>query len=98
MEGNSAHDIIASALPEVAVLDLNGCRMQSTLYYMNRDLPVLAGLNNGRNILLIGFNERNVVIADPVAGTVTKMGMNDAASYLEQNGNRFLTYLPVSAR
>lgn len=98
MEGNSAHDIIASALPEVAVLVLNGCRMQSTLYYMNRDLPVLAGLNNGRNILLIGFNERNVVIADPVAGTVTKMGMNDAASYLEQNGNRFLTYLPVSAR
>ena len=97
-EGSNAYDIVGTSLPDVEVLDLTGCRLQSTLYYLNRDLPVLAGLNNGSNVLIIGFNERNVVIAAPVAGTVTKMGMNDASSYMERNGNRFLTYLPASSR
>lgn len=97
-EGNSAYEILGSSLSNVTVLDLTGCRMNATLYYANRDLPVLAGLNDGSNVLLIGFNERNVVIADPVAGTVSKMGMNDAAAYFERNGNRFLTYFPVSER
>ena len=97
-EGNNAYEILSSSLQDVTVLDLPGCRMNATLYYANRDLPVLAGLNDGSNVLLIGFNERNVVIADPVAGTVSKMGMNDAAAYFEQNGNRFLTYFPVSER
>lgn len=91
-EGDSAYEVLDSSLPDVVVLDLTGCRVNAMLYYLNKDLPVIAGLNDGKNVLLIGFNERNVVIADPVAGTVEKMGMNDAASFFEQNGNRFLTY------
>ena len=67
--------------------------MDSILYYVNQDIPVLATLNDGGAVLVIGFNELNIVIMDPVTGTVYKKGMNDSVKWFEENGNCFITYV-----
>ena len=91
--GMSITEILSDSLPDAQVLDLTGCKLDALLYYVNLDIPVLAMLENGDAVLITGFNEFNVVIMDPVKGTLAKMGMNDAATWFADNGNRFVTYM-----
>jgi hypothetical protein len=92
-QGMSVIEILEDNLEDVEVLDLTGCSLDAMLYYVNQDLPVLALLNDGEAVLVTGFNEYNVVILEPSAGTLYKKGMNDSAEWFAQNGNCFITYV-----
>lgn len=92
-QGQTAMDILSNNLENAEVLDLTGCNLDSVLYYVNQDIPVLAILENGEAVLVTGFNEFNVVIMDPAAGALEKKGMNDSAEWFAENGNRFVTYI-----
>ena len=70
-----------------------GCSLDAILYYTNKDIPVLVTFNDGNAMLVIGFNELNTVVMDPLLGTVYKIGMNDSKELFEENGNRFITYM-----
>lgn len=91
--GESVLQILSDTLQEYAVLDLTGCSLDAVLYYVNRDIPVLATLEDGDAVLIVGFNELNIVLMDPVTGTLYKKGMNDSTEWFTQNGNRFITYV-----
>ena len=91
--GNSVITILRESLEDEQILDLTGCTLDSVLYYVNKDIPVLAMMEDGSAVLIIGFNEKNTVIMNPETGTVYKVGMNDSTVWFEQNGNRFITYI-----
>lgn len=92
-QGYSVMEILENNLEDARILDLKGCNLDALLYYTNRDIPVLALLENGEAVLVTGFNEYNVVIMEPSTGTLYKKGMNDATEWFEENGNRFITYV-----
>lgn len=92
-QGQTVLDILQDNLEEMQVLDLTGCSLDAVLYYVNQDIPVLALLNDGNAALITGFNEYNIVVMDPVSGTLSKKGMNDSTEMLKENGNRFVTYI-----
>ncbi|MBQ8877913.1 MAG: hypothetical protein IJ029_04230, partial [Lachnospiraceae bacterium] len=94
-EGETAYSILDENLEGCQVLDLTDCNLDTVLYYVNQDIPVLVMMEDGSAVLLIGFNEKNTVLMNPEAesGTVYKMGMNDSTEWFEQNGNRFITYI-----
>lgn len=92
-QGQTVMEILENNLDNAQILDLTGCNLDSVLYYVNQDIPVLAMLENGDAVLVTGFNEFNVVIMDPVRGTLEKKGMNDSAKWFEENGNHFVTYI-----
>ena len=75
------------------VIRLSNFRLDAALYYVNKDIPVLAALEGDKAVLVIGFNEYNVVLMDPEAGAIYKMGLNDAAKLFQDNGNSFVTYV-----
>ena len=91
--GETVYDILSDNLENAQVLDLKGCSLDAVLYYVNRDIPVLASLNDGSAVLIIGFNQYNVVLMNPEKGTIYKMGLNDSAEWFEKNGNSFITYI-----
>ncbi len=91
--GDTVLDILAADLQECTILDLTGCSLDAVLYYVNQDIPVLAMLEDGNAVLIVGFNELNIVVMDPVTGTLYKKGMNDSTEWLNENGNRFITYV-----
>ncbi len=91
--GMGAMQILENSLTDVRVLDLDGCPMSAMLYYVNQDIPVMALLNNGQAMLIIGFNDLNTVLMDPSTGAVYKYGMNDSITLFENNGNHFITYI-----
>lgn len=92
-QGQTVMDILSDNLEKAEVLDLTGCKLDSILFYVNQDIPVLAILEDGNAVLVTGFNEFNVVIMDPAEGTLEKKGMNDSAEWFAENGNQFVTYI-----
>ncbi len=95
--GQNAYDILSSNLENAYILNLTGCSLDVALYFVNRDIPVMAYMNDRTAMLIIGFNEQNIVVMDPVQGTIYKIGRKDAAELMEDNGNRFMTYAPADA-
>ena len=91
--GESVFSILGSDLQQCTILDLTGCSLDAVLYYVNQDIPVLALLDDGNAVLIVGFNELNIVVMDPTTGTLYKKGMNDSTEWLGENGNRFITYV-----
>lgn len=87
--------ILDENLNDVRILELRGVCLDAVLYYVNKDIPVLVTLEDGSAMLVIGFNELNIVVMDPKRGTVYKIGMNDATEMFNENGNSFVTYLDV---
>lgn len=91
--GDTICEILEENLEDARVLDLSGCSLDAVLYYTNRDIPVLVSFSDGNAMLIVGFNELNTVVMDPLTGTVYKIGMNDSRELFEKNGNRFITYI-----
>ena len=91
-EGQSAFEILQNNMTEYRVMDLSGCTLDAVLYYVNKDIPVLATVENGNAVLVTGFNEFNVVIMEPSTGKLYKKGMKDSTEWFQKNGNHFITY------
>lgn len=92
-QGDTVMDILAGDLQDYTILDLSGCSLDAVLYYVNKDIPVLATLEDGNAVLITGFNDLNIVVMDPVTGTLEKRGMNDSTEWLAENGNQFISYI-----
>ncbi len=92
-QGDTVFDILEGDLQNCTILDLSGCSLDAVLYYVNKDIPVLATLEDGNAVLIVGFNELNIVVMDPRDGTLEKRGMNDSTEWLEENGNQFISYI-----
>lgn len=92
-QGRTVMELLEDNLEDARILDLTGCNLDALLYYTNRDIPVLALLENGEAVLVTGFNEYNVVIMEPATGTLYKKGMNDSTEWFAENGNCFITYV-----
>lgn len=90
--GKDVTEILEENLEGRKVLNLQGCSLDMVLYYPDREIPVLAVLQDGSAVLITGFNEQNVVIMDPQTGNVSKKGMNDARAWFAGNGNQFIAY------
>ncbi|MGN0248958.1 MAG: hypothetical protein ACI4C0_06660 [Lachnospiraceae bacterium] len=93
-QGATALSVLQDNMPEdCEILDLSGCSLDDVLYYVNRDIPVMAILNDRSAVIIIGFNELNTVIMDPATGTIYKKGINDSTDWFNSNGNQFITYI-----
>lgn len=92
-QGQSAQQILADNLKNYEILNLKGCTMDAMLYYVNQDIPVLAMADSGQSVLIIGFNQQNIVLMDPKNGKIYKKGINDSREMFEKNGNCFMTYI-----
>jgi len=90
--------VLSEALPDAEVLDLRGIPLEPVLTFPAEEVPVLAELADGSAMLIIGFNEFNIVVMDPSAADepVYKIGRNDAAEFFANNGNRFITYRKIT--
>ena len=92
-KGETILSILEEALEDYDVLDLTGTGLDSVLYYVNRDIPVLVLLDEGKAYLIIGYNQLSIVILDPAGGWY-KIGINEAEKMFEETGNQFITYVP----
>lgn len=92
-QGQNAYQILDRFLDTNNVLNLNGCNLDSVLYYINLDIPVLVSRNDKTACLITGYNENQIVLYDPTAGELHKESITDMDNEFKRNGYRFLTYI-----
>lgn len=91
--GQSVVEILENNLEDAQILDLTGCSMDAMLYYVNRNIPVLALMKDGEAVLIAGFDEYNTILLEPAIGRLYRMGLNDSTQRFSENGNCFITYV-----
>jgi len=92
-QGKSAGEILETALEGGHILELSGCDMNEVLYYVGLGNPVL-GMKNAKDaVLILGYDNYNIVVFDPELGETHKVGLQDSTSMFAQAGNIFLSYL-----
>ena len=73
-------------------MDLTGCTVEQVLYYVSLGTPVLAMVNQDA-LLIVGFDEHNTILYDPVINQVKRMGLQDSNDLFHAAGNVFLGYM-----
>ena len=92
-EGNSAREILEDGLRDVTFIDLVGCDVEETLFYISKGVPVFALTGANEAVLLVGYDSSSVIIYDPAVGASYRKSFEDAREMFEAAGNVFLTYL-----
>ncbi len=91
-QGQTAISILETNLTAY-VLELSGCNLSDVLYYVSQGTPVLATLSKNESVLIVGYDEKNILIMDTETGSVTKKGMNDSTEWFKSHGNEFVAYV-----
>ena len=84
--------VLSDNMPDVDVLDLTGCKLEDMLYYVSCGTPVMALTGDRSAVIITGYEGKTVVIYDPEAEIVKKMGIYECSNMFERAGNRFITY------
>lgn len=92
-QGSTPIEILQEELPKAQVLDLSGCNLDMVFHFVNNDIPVLAVLNDGSGMLIVGFNATEVVLMDPTLGKLYKKSISETNKLFQQNGNLFISYI-----
>lgn len=92
-QGQTVLEILEQNLENARVLDLTGCSLDAILFYVNRDIPVLALLENGQAVLITGYNDWQLVILEPSSGKLYKKSISESDKWFQENGNCFITYM-----
>lgn len=92
-QGNSITEILSQNLESVQVLELTECTLDAVLYYVNMDIPVMVRTGYEKAVLITGFNDSEVVILDPEAGTLSKVKKKKAEEDFKALGSHYITYV-----
>ncbi|MCR4590623.1 MAG: C39 family peptidase [Lachnospiraceae bacterium] len=86
-------EIIDREIDGADALELGGCSLNSVLYYVSQGRPVVAEVEGGNIVMIIGYDLKNTLIFDPSTGSIYKKGMNDSTEWFGSHGNEFVSYV-----
>ena len=75
------------------VIDLSGCNLESVLYEVSAQRPVIAKTGTNTSVLIVGYDEYNTYLYDPVKKETYPYGLNDSTDLFQKAGNVFITYI-----
>lgn len=75
------------------VMDLSGCTLDSVLYEISAQRPVIAKTGSDTYVVIIGYDEYNTYLYDPQKDESYPYGMNDSTELFEKAGNIFISYI-----
>ena len=90
---SSLLEILEQEIDGADALELGGCTLNSVLYYVSTGRPVIAEVDGGDYVMIIGYDLKNTVIYDPSTGSIYKKGMNDSREWFTAHGNEFVSYV-----
>nr|WP_294695272.1 hypothetical protein [uncultured Blautia sp.] len=73
------------------VIDLSGCSLDSVLYEVSAQRPVIAKTGTNTSVLIVGYDEYNTYLYDPIKKETYPYGMNDSTDLFQKAGNVFIT-------
>ena len=94
LEGTLDKKILKKKLRKTGtVIDLSGCSLDSVLYEVSAQRPVIAKTGDNTSVVIVGYDEYNTYLYDPVKKETYPYGMNDSTDLFQKAGNIFITYI-----
>ena len=90
--GNTATEILDGLLVDKTILDLSGCTLSQTLYYISEGSPVLAMTGKNKAVLIVGYDSSNVYVYLPENDSVQTYLLSSYEDTLSEKGNKFISY------
>jgi len=85
--------VLKDNLPDMEILDLSGCSLDSVLYYVSHGYPVMAMTEESNAVLIVGYDGKNTILYSPLSGEIYKKGINDSKIYFDTFGNKYISYI-----
>ena len=79
-------------LKEHTAVSLRGLSLEDVLYFVYSDRPVVAQLREGEIVIIVGYNDFYLQIADPTTGQISDWNYEVYKEIFEDEGNIFLSY------
>lgn len=77
-----------------SAINISGASLEDILYYLNQGCPVIALAEDGRAVLLTGYDSYNLSWIDPVQGKTIKKSRSEAEEIFAGAGRIFVTMIP----
>ena len=91
--GETPKSILNNMMKDMQVLDLTGCGLEETLYYVSCGSTVFAMTGGSQAVLIVGYDAGGGYIFDPADQTTRKETIADLNEIFTNAGNIFFTYL-----
>ena len=91
-DGMNPAEIIEKNIPYSKGLELNNCTPDEIKYYLNKDIPVIAEAESN-TVLIVGYSESVYVWLNPGSGNLMKVSKDEAETFYQNNGYKFVTYM-----
>lgn len=78
---------------DAEVLNLTGCTLDSVLYQVSAQRPVIAATGKNESLVIVGYDEYNTIVYNPQTKKTEYMGINDSTKAFQKAGNIFLSYI-----
>lgn len=75
------------------VMNLTGCTLDSILYQVSNQRPVIAASGEGKSVVIVGYDQYNTYLYYPETGETKPYGMNDSTELFQKAGNIFISYM-----
>ena len=72
--------------------EISGIDLDTALYFLERDVPFAACIDDGRYVLVISYNSTHIRYYDPMLGEEVKVTRNEFKNSLSMQGNIMYTY------
>lgn len=92
-QGETPKSILVSTLKDATVLDLTGCGVDETLYYVSNGSPVFAMTGIQNAVLITGYDAKTITIFDPDLGLSYRKPKEEADAMFVEAGSIFFTYI-----
>ncbi|MBQ8913199.1 MAG: hypothetical protein IJ054_04050 [Lachnospiraceae bacterium] len=73
-------------------INISGISLDTALYFLDRDIPFAACIDDGRYVLVISYNSSHVRYYDPIAAEEVKVTRTEFSNLLSMQGNTMYTY------
>lgn len=73
-------------------INISGISLDVALYFLDRDVPFAARINDGRYVLVISYNSSHIRYYDPILDEEVKVTRKEFAEAMSMQGNTMYTY------
>lgn len=73
-------------------VNISGIDLSTALYFLDRDIPFVARIDDGRYVIVISYNSTHIRYYDPVADGEVKVTRKNFEDSLSLHGNTMYTY------
>lgn len=93
---NTILALLGNNIPGILPLDLSGCSESAIEYYLSRGTPVIAMVEGDEAVLITGFDSTGMYVYNPMTGIEEKLDKTETEAWLQNNGNRFISYINIT--